>query len=91
MTSKDMNKAIIELKELEAMAAELAAEIDGIKDELKQELTTRNTEEVNTGTFIIRYKEVTSNRFDSKSFKAHHPELFKEYQKSSTTKRFTVQ
>lgn len=91
MTSKDMNSRVIELKELERMAEEVAAEIDSIKDELKKELTNRNTEEVDTGTFKIRYKAVTSNRFSSKDFKADHPELYKEYQKSSTSMRFTVQ
>ena len=91
MTSKDMNARVIELKELERMAEEVAAEIDSIKDELKKELTTRGTEEVDTGTFKIRYKEVTSNRFNSKGFKADYPELYKEYQKPTTSMRFTVQ
>jgi len=91
MTSKDMNARVIELKELERLAEELTAEIDTIKDELKKELTNRNTDEVDTGTFKIRYKEVTSNRFNSKGFKADHPELYAAYQKPTTSMRFTVQ
>ena len=35
-------------------------------------------------------KTVTSCRFDSKSFKEVHPELFGEYNRETTYKRFTV-
>lgn len=91
MTSKDLNKRVVELKELERLAAELATEMDSIKDELKKELTDRNTEEVDTGTFLIRYKLVTQSRFNSKDFKEVHPELYKQFQRESTSMRFTIQ
>ena len=34
------------------------------------------------------YKEVTSNRLDSKALKADYAELYKQYSKTSTTRRF---
>lgn len=90
MTSTDINKAVTELKELEAMAAEVDAEIDSIKDTLKAELTRRKTDELSAGIFKIRYKTVKSKRFDSKAFRAVHEDLYDEYAKESVSKRFTV-
>ena len=34
------------------------------------------------------YKEVTSNRLDSKALKADYADLYKQYSKASTTRRF---
>jgi len=39
---------------------------------------------------VVTWKGVTSNRFDSKQFKADHPELFDQYAKESTYRRFAV-
>lgn len=90
MGTIELNNKVMELKELEQYAKEIAAEIDGIKDEIKAEMTDRGTEEMTVGVFTVRYKEVTQNRFDSKRFQADHGDLYREYQKASTSKRFTV-
>jgi len=91
MTSKDLNKEVIELKELQRMADELTAEIEAIKDILKKELQDRGSEEVDTGTFIIRYKAIKSNRFDSKAFQKAEPEMYEAYKKESESMRFSIQ
>lgn len=40
--------------------------------------------------YTVSWKPVTTERFDSKSFKEQEPELYKKFVKSSTSRRFTV-
>lgn len=46
--------------------------------------------EVYTDLFKVTYKPVTSTRFDSKTFKAEHADLYTTYSKTSTYNRLTV-
>ena len=90
MTTTEIIKQITELQELEEMAHELSAEIESIKDSLKQELNAQHLEELEVDTHIIRYTTVISNRFNSTEFKKVMPEVYKAYLKPVTSKRFTV-
>lgn len=90
MSTIDMTAKIRELKELKAMAEELAAEITAIEDTIKAEMMARNVEEMTVDVFKVRYKTVISNRFDSKAFKATHADLYSQYTKPTESRRFTV-
>ncbi|MEG0875078.1 MAG: hypothetical protein RSH79_07220 [Clostridiales bacterium] len=90
MTIQNLEKQIQELKELQLMAEELGEEITTIQDIIKTEMTARNTEEIIAGSFKVRWKEVVSHRFDSKSFKATHADLYTQYSKETISRRFTV-
>lgn len=90
MSTIDMIAKIRELKELKAMAEELAAEITAIEDTIKAEMMARNVEEMTVDVFKVRYKTVISNRFDSKAFKATHADLYSQYTKPTESRRFTV-
>ena len=90
MGTMEINAKVQELKELEALYKEIETEMETIKDQLKAELTRRNTEELNVGVFKVRYKAVTSNRFDSAAFKTDHPDTYEEYRRPSRSMRFTV-
>ena len=54
MSIKDISKLVENLKALEIMKEELTGEIDSIKDDLKQELKRRETEEMLAGIYKIR-------------------------------------
>ena len=69
MSTTNINQKVKELKELQRMSDELNAEIEAIKDELKAEMAARNTNEILTSEYKLRYTEVTSSRFDTSSFK----------------------
>lgn len=58
MTTTEIIKKVIELQELEDMLHELNAEIDSIKDSLKQALNEQHSEELIVGTHVIRYTTV---------------------------------
>ena len=90
MSIKDISKLVEDLKALEIMKEELTGEIDSIKDELKQELKRRETEEMQAGIYKIRYKTVTSSRFDATAFKKAQPEIYATYCRKVESKRFTV-
>ena len=90
MSTMDLLAKVRSLKELEALISDAQAELDSIKDELKAEMTNRNTEELDVDVFKIRYKTVKSNRFDTTAFKNTHKELYDQYVKQTESRRFTV-
>lgn len=90
MTKSEIAAKAREIKELKIMLDELTAEITSLEDELKAEMTATGTEEIITDIFKIRYTTVTSNRFDTKAFKATHAELYQQYTKPTTSKRFSI-
>ena len=91
MTNRtELENKIRELKELEAMAHELDTEIESLKDELKAVLVAENKEELVTGAYILRYTTVTTNRFDSTTFKKTYSDLYKQFTKQTTSRRFSI-
>ena len=94
MSNEILSAKIKELKELEQMQAELKAEIETIKDELKSVLVEQDTEElvVNTNNeiHIIRFTTVLSQRFDSTQLKKKLPEVYTAYLKQVQSKRFSI-
>lgn len=71
------------MKELEAQAEELKAEI-------KADLEEKGVDELKTKNFIIRWKEIISNRIDSKALKATLPDVYSQFLKQTSSRRFTV-
>ncbi len=90
MTKTEIITNIEALTEWEAIIEEAKAEAEAIKDRIKAEMLEQNTEELEAGTYIIRWTSVLSNRFDTTSFKKQHSEMYKEYTKQIASKRFTV-
>lgn len=90
MTTNEMLAKIRELKELEAMAKELDTEIESLKDELKAVLVAENADEKVVGSYILRYTLVKSNRFDSTTFKKTYNDLYKQFTKMTTSRRFSI-
>lgn len=90
MTNQTIEAKAKEIKELLRMKEELETEIASLQDELKAELTERSTDELVAGEYKIRYKAVTSNRFDTATFKAKYEELYNQFVKQTTSRRFTI-
>lgn len=90
MSNLELTNKLRELKELKAMQEELTAEIEAIQDIIKGYMTARELDTINVDVFKVTYKEVTSNRFDSTAFKKTHNELYEQYLKQTTTRRFVV-
>ena len=90
MSMNELETKVNELRELRRMAEELAGEISAAEDALKAYMTASGTDELTGTSFKITWKEVTSNRLDSKALKAAAPELWQRYSKATTSRRFIV-
>ena len=90
MNKEELEQKVIELKELKVMAEELQAEITSIEDNIKAEMTSKNVSELQVGIFKIRWTPVTSNRFDTTSFKNKYADLYNQFLKVIESKRFTI-
>lgn len=90
MSTNELTNKIRELKELKAMAEEIAAEITTIEDAIKAEMTARETEEMMIDVYKIRWTRVKSNRFDSTAFRKAMPELAEKFTKTTETRRFSI-
>ena len=69
MSQNEMIKKVEQLREWEAILEEAHTEVEALRDSIKAEMLSQNTEELQVGTYIIRWTSVLSNRFDSTSFK----------------------
>lgn len=74
---------------------QVKAEEKELKDRRKQlEQTIQNEMKENEVAYVgerkVSWKYVTSNRFDSKTFKKDHKDLYEKYTKESTSRRFSI-
>ena len=90
MSTIEITSKIEALKELEALIEEAKAEADTLRDEIKAEMLSRDTEELEAGQYIIRWTSVLSQRFDSTAFKKVMPDVYKAYIKQVSSKRFSI-
>ena len=90
MSTIEIVSKIEALKEWEALAAEAAAEIEALKDSIKKEMDAQGVEELEAGQYIARFTTVLSNRLDTTLLKREHPEMYKQYMKQSTSRRFSI-
>ena len=87
---EELTAKIKELKELEKLIKEAEAEVEALKDEIKEVMSKQNLEEMKVGTYIVRWTSVLSNRFDSSGFKSVMPELYKQWTKQVSSRRFSI-
>ena len=90
MSTIEITSKIEALKDLESLIEEAKAEAEAIRDEIKQELLERDTEELEAGQYIVRWTSVLSQRFDTTAFKKVMPDVYKAYTKQVTSRRFSI-
>ena len=90
MSTTEITSKIEKLQEWEALIKEAEQEAESLRDEIKMEMLSRNTEELETGRYIVRWTSIVSNRFDTTAFKKEHGEMYKLYTKQTSSKRFTI-
>ena len=90
MSTNQITSKIEALLEWERIMAEAKEEADALRDELKQEMLLRNTEELSAGQYIVRWTSVLSQRFDATAFKKTMPEVYKSFIKQVTSRRFSI-
>ena len=85
-----IDNRVRKLLELEAKKKELEAMAEALKDELKADMEEKGVDMLETKNHVVRWKDIETNRFDGKTFKVEHPEMYKEYLVKNVNKRFTV-
>ncbi len=91
MSTNEIVTKIEELNEWEQLLEEAKEQVESIKDMLKEVMMRNNTEELDVaGKYIIRWTSVTSNKFDSATFKKELPEVYKAYLKQTLSRRFSI-
>ena len=90
MSKNELVSKIEKLQEWEQLIEEAKAEAESLRDEIKQEMLNRDTEELEAGAYIIRWTSVLSNRFDTTGFKKVYGELYKAFTKQTASRRFSI-
>lgn len=91
MSVIELNGKVKELRELRRMAEEIAAEIEGLQDAIKAEMTARSTEEISGIDWRISWKPVKSSRLDATALRKAMPDVAAAFTHESTTRRFCIQ
>ena len=81
---------IKKLQAIEAQQEELEVAAEAIRAELKADLEQKGVDELKTRNFLIRWKEIISNRLDGKALKAALPDVYGQFCRASTSRRFTI-
>ena len=90
MGNRALENRIKRLQAIEAQQKELDQQAEAIKMEIRAAMEAQGTDELHTGNFIIRWKEIISNRLDSKSLKATFPDIYSQFAKETASKRFSI-
>lgn len=90
MGNRALENRIKKLQAIEAQQKELEKQADAIKAEIKAVMEAQGADELHTGNFIIRWKEIISSRLDGKALKATFPDIYSQFAKETASRRFTV-
>lgn len=90
MTDRRIERRIAKIKEIESTIAELEKEADAIRDELKKDLEERGLEEIAVRNYVVRWRTIQTNRLDGKALQKALPEIYKQFLKPCTSRRFTI-
>lgn len=87
MSTTELTAQIESLRALEELIEDAKAEAETLRDTIKQELMSREVEELSVGQYIVRWTSVLSQRFDTTAFKKVMPEVYKAYTKQVSSKQ----
>lgn len=90
MSTTELTAQIESLRALEELIEEAKAEAETLRDAIKADMPSRDTEELTAGKYIVRWTSVLSDRFDTTAFKKVLPDVYKAYTKQVSSKRFTI-
>ena len=86
----DLYDAYKKLTSIKSDMAELKKQAEEKQDEICTFLQDQEELVDDKGRTLVTYRPVTSSRFDNFAFAAQYPDLYKEFSKPSTTRKFLV-
>ncbi len=84
----EVDQAVEEIKIYSEQLKEIETKKKERENRIKELL--RDHESGYTHHFIVNWKNITSNRLDTKKLKSEHPEIVEKFQKPSTYRRFSI-
>ena len=90
MSIKELDNRVATLRELQAEADRITAEIESIKDEIKAQMIEQGEETLSGTDWKASWKIVEGTRFDSKALKAADPATFARFTVATRTSRFIL-
>lgn len=90
MSKYEIEGLIEMMNNYDDLASKAKAKADAIRDTFKGEMLRLGAEELTAGAYILRYTSVVSNRFDSATFKRLYADLYKDFTKPVSSRRFSV-
>ena len=90
MSKNEMISMIEAMNNYDDLASKAKAKADAIREAIKEEMMERQVEELIAGQYIVRFTSVISNRFDSTTFKRLYADLYKDFTKPVSSRRFSV-
>ncbi len=90
MSKNEMIALIETMNNYDELAAKAKSKADAIRKAIKEEMIRQDTEELVAGSYIVRFTSVISNRFDSTTFKRLYADLYKDFTKPVSSRRFSV-
>ncbi len=90
MTDRQLKNRIEKLDAIAEQQKALEAQAEAIRNEIKADMQEKGADEVSVFGRIVRWKEIVSNRLDGKALKAALPEIYSQYCRPTSSRRFTV-
>ena len=90
MSQNEMMNLIETMNHYDELASKVKAKADAIRATIKEQMERQAVEELICGPYIVRYSTVLSNRFDATTFKRLYADLYKDFTKQVSSRRFTV-
>lgn len=87
LSDRQIDNRIARIEELKAQEKALKEQREALEAEIQK--TMGEEEHIQTEKYKVNYTKVTSNRFDSKAFKADHKRLYAKYTYEQNTRRFS--
>lgn len=87
LSDRQIDNRIARIEELKAQEKALKEAREAIEAEVQEAMG--DEEHIQTEKYKVNWAKVTSNRFDTKSFKADHKRLYAKYTKEQNTRRFS--
>ena len=90
MSQNEMMNLIETMNNYDELASKVKAKADAIRSTIKEEMERQAVEEMICGPYIVRWTSILSNRFDATTFKRLYADLYKDFTKQVSSRRFTV-
>ena len=90
MTDELLNEKIRVLRQNKWALEECRQRVRALEEEIQEEMTRRDTEQIVTENYKVTWKWITSTRLDAKALKQERPELYQRYAVESRSRRFVV-